>query len=705
MELRLDIKRKNTKPLPKVEKRDSSLVDFDGLRIRRAMEKAFKAVGQEVDPSTLDTLVEEVVQRVISLNKSIVHVEEIQDLVEETLILNGFAKTAKAYILYRKKREELRDIGKAIVDAERVIQDYLYQKDWRVQENANASYSFSGLMLHTAGTLIAHYTLKNVYPEHIARAHIEGDIHIHDLSHGIVGYCAGWSLEDLLRKGFKGGPGRITAGPAKHLSSLLGQMVNFLGVAQMEFAGAQALNSVDTYLAPFVRVDKLSYDEVKQLLQQLVFALNVPSRWGGQAPFINFSFDWKVPEDMKNRPVIVGGEEREDIGYYGDFQREMDMINRAFIEVMMEGDYEGRIFSFPIPTYNITPDFDWDSEKAYLLWRMTAKYGIPYFQNFISSCLKPGDVRSMCCRLQLDLRELRSRMGGLFGSADKTGSIGVVTINMPRIAYLSKSEEEFFERLEGLMELAYQSLEIKRKVITRNLNNGLMPYTKEYLQSFDTFFSTIGLIGMNEACLNLLGVSIADREGKEFAVKVLRFMREKLSDFQERTGHLYNLEATPAEGASYRLAKIDKQRYPDIITAGDKEPYYTNSTHLPVDYTDDPIEVLEHQKNLQTLYTGGTVVHFFLQESPDEESVAKFIKFVFENYPIPYITITPTFSVCEDHGYIRGEHFECPTCGKPTEVYSRVVGYYRPVQRWNRGKQEEFRQRLEYELKTEQKGI
>ncbi len=695
----LELSRRIAGYLPQVIKRDGSIQEFDRRRIERAIYKAFRAVGEVIDDHILQDLCDNVVGEVSKLGKEKVHVEEVQDIVEETLILHGFAKVSKAYILYRKKREELRDISKAIVDAEKVVQDYIYQQDWRVQENANASYSFSGLMLHTAGTVIAHYTLTHVYPEYIAKAHRDGDIHIHDLSHGIVGYCAGWSMEDLLRKGFRGGKGKVTAGPAKHLSSLLGQMVNFLGVAQMEFAGAQALNSVDTYLAPFVRVDKLSYDELKQLIQQLVFSLNVPSRWGSQAPFINFTFDWTVPEDMKERPVVVGGTERKDIGCYGDFQKEMDMINRAFMEIMMEGDHDGRIFSFPIPTYNITKDFDFLSDNAKLLWKMTSKYGIPYFQNFVSSPLRPEDIRSMCCRLQLDLRQLRSRMGGLFGSADKTGSIGVVTINMPRIAYLSKSEGEFFEKLEGLMDIAKDSLEIKRKVIERNLKKGLMPYSKEYLNSFDTFFSTIGLIGMNEACLNLLGVSIAEKEGKAFAVKVLRFMRGKLSEFQEKTEHLYNLEATPAEGTSYRLAKIDKSKFPDIITAGEKEPYYTNSTHLPVNYTDDPIEVLEHQKDLQTLYTGGTVIHFFLQESPDDVSVARFLKLVFENYPVPYITITPTFSVCEDHGYLKGEHFVCPFCNKETETYSRVVGYYRPVQRWNRGKQEEFKDRWEYIMK------
>ncbi|MFN3598488.1 MAG: ribonucleoside triphosphate reductase [Aquificaceae bacterium] len=692
---KIELKGYTVKEFPKIIKRDESLQEFDRGRIERAISKAFKAVEEVLEKETLKDLCDYVIKRVLQLKKDKVHVEEVQDIVEESLILHGFSKPAKAYILYRKKREELRDLSKALIDAEKVVQDYIYQQDWRVQENANASYSFSGLMLHTAGTLIAHYTLTHVYPEYISSAHREGDLHMHDLSHGIVGYCAGWSMEDLLRKGFRGGKGKVTAGPAKHLSSLLGQIVNFLGVAQMEFAGAQALNSVDTYLAPFVKVDRLDYEGLKQLIQQLVFSLNVPSRWGSQAPFINFTFDWIVPKDMINRPVIVGGEEREDIGYYGNFQKEMDMINRAFMEIMMEGDYNGRIFSFPIPTYNITKGFDFSSPNAQLLWKMTAKYGIPYFQNFVSSSLRPEDIRSMCCRLQLDLRELRSRMGGLFGSADKTGSIGVVTINMPRIGYLSKKEEEFFERLENLMNIAKDSLEIKRKVIERNFKKGLMPYSKEYLESFDTFFSTVGLVGMNEACLNLLGLSIAEPEGRAFAMRVLKFMREKLSEFQEKTGHLYNLEATPAEGASYRLAKIDKNRFPDIITAGQKEPYYTNSTHLPVNYTDDPIEALEHQKDLQGLYTGGTVIHFFLQESPDEEATARFIKFVFENYPVPYITITPTFSVCKDHGYIKGEYFLCPICGKETETYSRIVGYYRPVQRWNRGKQEEFRDRLE----------
>jgi ribonucleoside-triphosphate reductase len=465
---------------------------------------------------------------------------------------------------------------------------------------------------------------------------------------------------------------------------------------QMEFAGAQAFNSVDTYLSPFVRFDHLDYRMTKQLIQQMVFAMNVPSRWGSQAPFINFSFDWIVPEDMKERPVIIGGKEQPDLGCYGDYQQEMDMINRAFIEVMLEGDFEGRVFSFPIPTYNITADFPWDSENAMLLWQLTAKYGVPYFQNFISSSLKPGDVRSMCCRLQLDLRVLRNRGGGLFGSADKTGSIGVVTINLPRIGYLSKDEEDFFARLKAKMNIAKTALEIKRKVVERNMKNGLLPYTKRYLGTFKNHFSTIGLVGMNEACINFIGKNIADPEGKSFALKILKYMRECLADFQEETGNLYNLEATPAEGTSYRLAKHDKKHFPDIYTSGENEPYYTNSTNLPVNYTDDPFEALDHQKDLQALYTGGTVFHAFMPETPEPETVKLFIKRACEKYTVPYITVTPTFSVCPNHGYISGRIFQCPECGTDTEVYSRVVGYYRPVQRWNHGKQEEFKQRQEY---------
>ena len=682
-----------------VRKRDGRVVPFDRQRIERAIYKAFQAVGEEntTIPEELSHIVTQKLFHKFGTDTT-VDIEVIQDIVEETLIENGFAKVAKAYILYRRKRQEAREALQVAVNVEKIVQDYLIQADWRTQENSNTTYSYPGLVLHVAGSVMAHYTLNQIYPDEVKEAHVNGDIHIHDLSYGITAYCAGWSLEELIREGFGGVKDKIAAGPARHLSALTGQMVYFLGTLQMEFAGAQAFNSVDTYLAPFVRYDQLDYRATKQLIQQMVFAMNVPSRWGSQAPFLNFSFDWVAPEDLKDRPVLIGGEERPDLGTYGEYQEEMDMINRAFIEVMLEGDYEGRVFSFPIPTYNITPDFPWDSENAQLLWELTAKYGVPYFQNFISSSLKPGDVRSMCCRLQLDLRTLRNRCGGLFGSADKTGSIGVVTINLPRLAFLSKTEEEFFTRLDKLMNIAKTALEIKRKVVERNLRNGLLPYTRRYLGTFRNHFSTIGLLGMNEACLNFLGVSIAEKEGKDFAIKVLDFMRNKLADFQEETGNLYNLEATPAEGASYRLARCDRRDFPDIISAGEEEPFYTNSTNLPVNYTDDPFEALEHQKDLQTLYTGGTVFHAFLPEMPHPEAVKLFIKRTFEHYPIPYLTVTPTFSVCPNHGYLRGKKFICPECEAETEVYSRVVGYYRPVQRWNKGKQEEFKERKEFAI-------
>lgn len=704
--LSVDVKTHETSCMPNVLKRDNkTVVSFDRDKIEKAIEKAFDAVCEFKGEN--DIYIKDITDEVISIiakkGISIISIEEIQDIVEEAIISHGFSKVAKAYIIYRRERAIEREaVQKALsnntIDIDKLVKDYISQEDWRTFENSNSSFSYPGLYLHVAGSVIANYTLKNVYPEHIRKAHENADIHIHDLSHGIVAYCAGWSMEDLLRKGFRGGYGQIVAGPAKHFSSITGQMVNFLGVMQMEFAGAQALNSVDTFLAPFIKIDKLDYNDVKQLIQQMVFAMNVPSRWGSQPPFINFTFDWTVPKDMQNKPVIIGGEDRADIGYYGDFQKEMDMINRAFIEVMLEGDYAGRIFSFPIPTYNITKDFDFYSENAKLLWKMTAKYGTPYFQNFVSSSLNPGDVRSMCCRLQLDLRELRNRMGGLFGAADKTGSIGVVTINLPRIGYLAKTEEEYFSMLFHMMDIAKESLEIKRRVVERNLKSGLMPYAKAYLDSFDNHFSTIGIVGMNESLLNFLGCGIETSNGKAFAIKVLEKMRERLSIYQEITGHLYNLEATPAEGTSYRLAKHDKARFENIITAGENTPYYTNSTLLPVNWTTDPFEVLEHQKDLQTLYTGGTVVHTFLGESPKEEIVPIFIEKAFKMFPIPYLTITPTFSVCPNHGYIKGEHFNCPECDAPSEVYSRIVGYYRPVQRWNKGKKEEFKDRLEYTI-------
>ncbi len=681
-----------------VKKRDGRVVPFDIFRIERAISKAFKAVGEHLGAERdLTVRVSKKLYRQYK-DQDVVDIERIQDVVEEVLIENGFAKVAKAYILYRRKRQEARENLSCAVDIEHIIQDYLHQEDWRTNENSNTTYSYPGLVLHAAGSVMAHYTLNRIYPDEVKDAHVSADMHIHDLSYGITAYCAGWSLEDLLREGFGGVPGKVAAGPAKHLSALTGQMVNFLGTMQMEFAGAQAFNSVDTYLAPFVKADGLDYKNVKQIIQQMVFAMNVPSRWGSQPPFINFTFDWTVPEDMMDRPVLIGGKDCPEYGTYGECKKEMDMINRAYIEVMLEGDYDGRIFSFPIPTYNITNDFPWESENANLLFDLAARYGVPYFQNFINSDLKPSDIRSMCCRLQLDLKELRKRCGGLFGSGDKTGSIGVVTINLPRIGYLSKSEGEFFARLDKVMNLAKTSLEIKRKVVERNLKNGLLPYTKRYLGSFSNHFSTIGLVGMNEACLNFLGVSISTEQGKSFAIKVLQHMRNRLSDYQEETGNLYNLEATPAEGTSYRLAKHDKKRYPDIIASGDSEPYYTNSTHLPVGYTEDPFEVMDHQEELQRLYTGGTVIHAFLPESPAPEAAKQFVKKAFENYSFPYITLTPTFSICPTHGYIAGEHFTCPECNKETEVYSRVVGYYRPVRMWNKGKKEEFKNRVEYDI-------
>ncbi len=693
-----------------VKKRDGRVVPFDRKRIEKAIYKAFQAVGEdsEVVPEELSHLItarlfERYGSGSLFETPATVDIETIQDTVEEILIENGFSKAAKAYIIYRRKRQEAREALKAAVDVEKIVQEYLVKTDWRTQENSNTTYSYPGLVLHVAGSVMAHYTLNRIYPDEVRDAHVNADLHIHDLSYGITAYCAGWSIEELIREGFGGVKDKVAAGPAKHLSALTGQMVNFLGTMQMEFAGAQAFNSVDTYLAPFVRFDRLNYRMVKQLIQQMVFAMNVPSRWGSQAPFINFSFDWIVPEDLKNRPVLIGGKERIDLGTYGDYQEEMDMINRSFIEVMLEGDNAGRVFSFPIPTYNITADFPWESDNAKILWELTAKYGVPYFQNFISSSMKPGDVRSMCCRLQLDLRTLRTRGGGLFGSADKTGSIGVVTVNLPRIAYLSKNEEEFFPRLRRMMDIARTSLEIKRKVAERNMKNGLLPYTRRYLGTFRNHFSTIGLVGMNEACLNFLGVDITDPKGKDFAVKVLHFMRNRLADYQEETGNLYNLEATPAEGTSYRLAKHDRSRFPDILSSGEEVPFYTNSSYLPVNYTDDPYSALEHQKDLQILYTGGTVFHAYLSETPHPESASLFIRRTFEHFNLPYLTVTPTFSVCQNHGYLSGRVFTCPDCDSETEVYSRVVGYYRPVQRWNRGKQEEFNLRREYHLANRKK--
>jgi len=581
------------------------------------------------------------------------------------------------------------------INAEKTVQDYIDQAVWQIKENANLDYSFSSIFFRLAGENIARYVLSKVYPKKISQAHINGDFHLHNLYMGIVGYCAGWSIMDILLEGFNDVPGKTESFPPKHFSTALLQLANFVGTLQNEWAGAQAFNSLDTLLAPFVRNDKLDYKTVKQEMQQFIYNLNISSRWGGQTPFTNVTFDIKVPDDLKNKPVIIGGKLQKNV--YGDYQKEMDMINKAFMEIMLGGDMRERIFTFPIPTYNITRDFDWDSEVANALFKMTAKYGVPYFQNFIKSDLNPKDIRAMCCRLRLDLREFHRRIGGFFGYADKTGSVGVVTINMSRIGYLSKNEKQFFERLERLMELAKDSLEIKRKLVQENMNKGLLPFSKRYLGTLKFHFSTIGLIGMNEACLNFLGKGIATKDGKAFAVKVLKFMRDKLIEFQNETGHIFNLEATPAEGTSYRLARIDKKKYPKIKTAGKKVPYYTNSTFLPVNFTDDIFEALEHQEDLQVLYTGGTIFHVFLGEGiNDPEACKLLVRRIAENFRIPYFTITPTFSICLDHGYIVGEQFKCPKCNKSTEVYSRVVGYYRPVQNWNEGKREEFKQRKEY---------
>jgi len=592
-----------------------------------------------------------------------------------------------------KESEELK-----FVDVEKTVQDYIDKATWEIRENANLGYSFSSIFLKLAGEAVSKFTLLKVYPKEIAQAHVDGDIHLHNLNMGIIGYCAGWSIRDILLQGFGGVPGRIESSPPKHFDTVLSQLSNFVGTLSNEWAGAQAFNSLDSLLAPFVRKDKLDYKKVKQDLQQFIYNLNITSRWGGQTVFSNITFDLKVPEDLKKENIILDGKIQDET--YADYQKEIDVINKAFMEVMAAGDMHQRIFTFPIPTYNITKDFEWDSDVADSLFKMTARYGIPYFQNFIKSDLNPRDIRAMCCRLQLDLRDLYRRMGGFFGYADRTGSVGVVTINMPRIGYTAKNEKQFFEKLERLMELAKNSLEIKRKVVGKNMDKGLLPFSKRYLGTLKWHFATIGLIGMNEACLNFLGKNIATKEGQEFSIKVLKFMRDKIKEFQRETGNIYNLEATPAEGTSYIFALSDKKKYPKIITAGKKVPYYTNSTNLPVNFTSDIFEALKHQEPLQILYNGGTIFHTFLGERvADAESCKLLVKRIAENFRIPYFTITPTFSVCIDHGYIVGEHFRCPKCKKPTEVYSRIVGYYRPVQNWHVGKQEEFRQRLEYKVK------
>ncbi len=684
----------------RVVKRDGRIVDFEISKIANAMKKAFDATETNYNQSVIDFLAVMVTADFQpKITDELIHIEDIQDSVESVLSRGGYENVAKAYILYRKQHENLRAVSDTVLDYKKTVDNYLKINDWRVKENSTVTYSVGGLILSNSGAITANYWLSEVYDEEIANAHRNGDLHLHDLSM-LTGYCAGWSLKQLIQQGL-GIPGKINSTPASHLSTLCNQMVNFLGIMQNEWAGAQAFSSFDTYLAPFVRVDKLSQKEVKQCIQSFIFGVNTPSRWGTQAPFSNITLDWTVPADLRDLPAIVGGKERDFT--YGDCQKEMDMVNKAFIEIMTEGDANGRGFQYPIPTYSITKDFDWsETENNRLLFEMTAKYGTPYFSNYINSDMEPSDVRSMCCRLRLDLRELRKKSGGFFGSGESTGSVGVVTINMPRIAYLSKTEDEFYQRLDHMMDIAARSLKTKRTVITKLLDAGLYPYTKYYLGTFENHFSTIGLVGMNEACLNArwLHKDLTDPEAQEFTKAVLNHMRERLSDYQEKYGDLYNLEATPAESTSYRLAKHDRNRYPEIITANmNGTPYYTNSSHLPVGYTEDIFSALDIQDDLQTLYTSGTVFHAFLGEKlPDWRAAADLVRKIAENYKLPYYTMSPTYSVCHDHGYITGEHFTCPKCGKDTEVWSRITGYYRPVQNWNDGKVQEFKDRKEYNI-------
>jgi ribonucleoside-triphosphate reductase len=679
-----------------IKKRDGRVVEFTREKIVNAIFNSAKAVGGH-DRKVSEILAEKIIT-ILEFKYDVGEiptVEELQDIVETVLIKSGHAKTAKAYILYRYQRQKIRETKSVMIDCVNTIGDYLHQADWRVNENSNEAFSFSGLLLYTAGKVIANYALNEIYTPQIAEAHKKGYFHIHDLNHGFIGYCAGWSLKNLLLWGFGGVKNKVNAKPAKHLGVVIHQMVNYIGCCQMKVAGAQAFSSIDTLLAPFVKKDNLSYKEVKQEMQKLIFSLNIPSRWGSQYPFSNLTFDWVVPSDMKDEAAIVGGVEQDFT--YGDCQRELDMVNKAFLEVMLEGDANGSIFSFPIPTYNLTKDFNWDTENTKILFELTAKYGTPYFQNYIGSDLDPRSIRAMCCRLNLNQLELMKRPGSMWGPGDSTGSIGVVTLNLNRLGYEAKSKEEFFNKLTYYMDLAKESLETKRKIVNKNLENGLMPYTKRYLGTFKNHFSTIGLIGMNECSLNFMGKSIKTPEGKKFAIETLKFMNERLKQYQQETGSLYNLEATPGEGASYRLAREDKKQYPDIITSGKDEPYLTNSTQLPVDFTDDAVDALEHQDDLQTMYTGGTIFHTFLGEKvTNADTCMQLVKKIASNTRIPYFSITPTFSICTDHGYLKGEHFTCPVCAKETEVYSRIVGYYRPVGQWNKGKKEEFKDRLEY---------
>ena len=683
----------------RVVKRDGSVVEFDIKKIANAITRAFEATNKNYHPSTIDMLALKVTSDFEpKIKDELIGVEDIQDSAESVLIQAGYDDVAKSYILYRRQREKVRNVSETMLDYKRLVDSYVKAIDWRVKENSTVTYSVGGLILSNSGAITANYWLSEVYDDEIANAHRNGDIHIHDLSM-LTGYCAGWSLKQLIQEGLGGVPGKITSSPAKHLSTLCNQMVNFLGIMQNEWAGAQAFSSFDTYLAPFVKVDNLDYHEVKQCIQSFVYGVNTPSRWGTQAPFTNVTLDWTVPDDLAELPCLIGGKEMDF--KYKDCKKEMDMVNKAFIEIMIEGDANGRGFQYPIPTYSITKDFDWsETENNKLLFEMTAKYGTPYFSNYVNSDMEPSDVRSMCCRLRLDLRELRKKSGGFFGSGESTGSVGVVTINMPRLAYLAKDEKDFYNRLGKIMDLSARSLKIKRDVITKLLENGLYPYTKRYLGTFNNHFSTIGLVGMNEAGLNAnwLRKDMTHEETQQFTINVLNFMRERLSDYQEKYGDLYNLEATPAESTSYRLAKIDKKKYPEIITANEMgDPYYTNSSHLPVGYTDDIFSALDIQDQLQTLYTSGTVFHAFLGERlPDWKAAASLVRKIAENYRLPYYTMSPTYSVCAEHGYLSGEQDTCPYCGRPTEVYSRITGYYRPVQNWNKGKAQEFLDRKTY---------
>ena len=701
-EFLFDSLRKGENEMINVVKRDGEVAQFDLGKISGAIAKAFNATEKLYNEDIINLLTLRVTSDFQAKTKdNLVSVEDIQDSVEHVLENTGYTDVAKAYILYRKNREKIRNMKSTILDYKDIVNSYVKEEDWRVKENSTVTYSVGGLILHNSGSITANYWLSEIYDEEIANAHRNADIHIHDLSM-LTGYCAGWSLKQLIQEGLGGIPGKITSSPPSHLSTLCNQMVNFLGIMQNEWAGAQAFSSFDTYLAPFVKVDNLTYREVKQCIQSFIYGVNTPSRWGTQAPFSNITLDWTVPNDLAELPCIVGGKEMNFT--YKECKAEMDIVNKAFIEIMIEGDANGRGFQYPIPTYSITKDFDWsDTENNRMLFEMTSKYGTPYFSNYINSDMEPSDVRSMCCRLRLDLRELRKKTGGFFGSGESTGSVGVVTINMPRIAFLAKTEEEFFQRLDRMMDVSARSLHVKRGVISKLLDEGLYPYTRRYLGSFSNHFSTIGLIGMNEVGLNArwLGEDMTSEKTQAFSVKVLNYMRNRLADCQEEYGDLYNLEATPAESTTYRLAKHDRKRWPAIKTAGKEgdTPYYTNSSHLPVGYSDDIFSALEVQDELQTLYTSGTVFHAFLGEKlPDWEAAAKLVRTIAENYKLPYYTISPTYSICKTHGYLSGEQFTCPECGENAEVYSRITGYYRPVQNWNEGKSQEYKNRKLYNV-------